>query len=194
MWANDLWATAGGSPGNRGVHGSSSSMPKRSKIHPAARVPLSESEQVQAELLARLGRRQHREDALELLADGVDQADLHGLRVALTSSIAGDDAAKTRWGVSVGSIESARKRVRARALEDGALWIVVAWETSSWCPHQNIFLAAPGAELSNGCMAWRSGSGVDPSLVVRRHPLPVDEDLAGRPLRLLLASRRATEP
>ncbi len=125
---------------------------------------------MQAELLARLGHRQHRLDALELLAEGADEGDLDDLRVALTSSLAGDDATRTRWGASVGSIESARRRVRARALEDGALWVVVAWETSSWCPHQNIYLAAPGAELSNGCKAWRSGSGVDPSIVVRRFP------------------------
>lgn len=131
---------------------------------------------MQAELLSRVGHRQHREGALELLAEGADEDDLHDLRVALTSSIAGDDAA-WRWGpTSEHGIELARKRVRARKLEDTALWVVICWATAADYPRQNIYLAAPGSELQNGCKAWRAGSGVNPSITVRRRPLLIEED------------------
>lgn len=155
-------------------------MPKRSILQPPIRVPLSESERAQATILSRWGiHLAIRQEAAELLDLGADPDGLRDLRVAVTSSLCGDQAAMKRWGASSPhSIDLARKRVRH--LVDGALWLVIVYETGAWRgPGEHVsFLGVfcenppPGSGL-----AYLPGSLGDPRIRVQRYPDPVQEEL-----------------
>lgn len=152
-------------------------MPRRSKILPQARVPLSETERACAEVLAALGRKHLREDALRLLAEGAPEHDLHDLRRVVTTSLCGHKTAQGRWGAfTARALELAADRVRH--LQDSALWVVVVHETGDW--------RGPGEHVSYlGCIWGPPGSGLawpcgwlgDPNIKVRRYPEPKQLDL-----------------
>lgn len=153
-------------------------MARRRSIHPPPKVPLSESEQVQARLLSRWALRLAvRQEAADLLLHGADPDQLHDLRVSCTAALCGPDAA-WQWGVtSTTAIEQARRRVREAGLVDTALYLAVLYDTGLTAPPPTylghmIFEHVPGAGL-----AWPPGSGVDPTIKVQRWPEPEQMEL-----------------
>lgn len=144
---------------------------RRSQIHAPPKVPLSESELVQARMLSRWAiRLAVRQEAQDLLENGATPDHLHDLRLSCTASLCGPDAA-WRWGVtSLHAIDLARRRVRQAGLIDGALYLAVLYDTHRSAPPP-IFLGG-GSGLGSSGLAWPCSSMVDPSIVVRRYPEP----------------------
>lgn len=147
-------------------------MVKRSRIHPPKKVPLSESELVQARMLARVATRlQVRQDAAELLEHGADPDDLMDLRISTTTSLCGHTVAQERWGASSAeACRLAQRRVRKAGLVDSALYLAVLYATHKTAPLP-LYLSG-GSGLGEPGLAWSPGSMVDPSILVKRHPEP----------------------
>lgn len=90
-------------------------MPKKKSYHQQKRVPLSESEQVQARMLSRWAiRLAIRQEAAELLEIGADPDHLADLRISTTTSLCGDRVAMTRWGVASPGVVDGHSRGSAR--------------------------------------------------------------------------------
>jgi hypothetical protein len=120
-----------------------------------------------------------REEAQLLLDEGADPDYLRDLRISCTSALAGDEAAMY-WGASVTPLVcvQAKRRVREAGLVDGALYLAVLYVAAKTAPPP-IYLGS-GSGLGGGPgdgLAWSPGSGVDPSIRVRRYPDPVQGDL-----------------
>lgn len=154
---------------------------RRSPVHPPPKVPLSPSEAVQARLLSRWATRlQVRQDAAALLEDGADPDALADLRVSCTTSLCGHTVAQERWGAS--SLEACRlaqRRVRAAGLVDGALYLAVLYSVGKDAPPPTYLGTGSGwgEGFPGSGLAWPPGSGVDPSIRVKRWPDPVQEEL-----------------
>lgn len=143
-----------------------------------AKVPLSSSEQDQARLLAACAiRLAVRQEAQELLDQGADETDLRDLRISCTTSLCGHRTAMVRWGASsLAACESAQKRVRARGLVDGALYLAVLYAVGKTAPPP-LYLSGGSGLGGEGGLAWAPGSGVDPTIRVHRHPPAVQCEL-----------------
>lgn len=81
-----------------------------------------------------------------------------------------------RFGVaSLGACEQAQQRVRRRGLVDGALYLAILYNVGKDAPPP-IYLSG-GSGLGGSGLAWTCGSGVDPSIPVRRFPPAVQIEL-----------------
>lgn len=124
-------------------------------------------------------RLQIRQDAAALLDEGADEADLRDLRISTTTSLCGHTVAMRRWGVSSEkACHDAQKRVRKAGLVDSALYLAVLYCTHKDAPPP-LFLSG-GSGLSGAAgegLAWAPSSGVDPTILVRRFPPPIQEEL-----------------
>lgn len=150
-------------------------MARRSKVHPAAKVPLSESEKVQAKLLSRWAiRLAIRQEAAALLENGCDPDHLADLRVSTTTSLCGHAEAMKRWGVSSAeACRLAQKRVRDAGLVDSALWLAILYDTGTTAPPPTYLGTGSGwVDVPGAGLAWSPGSGVDPTIRVQRWPDP----------------------
>lgn len=149
-------------------------MPRKRPFHQAKKVPLSDSERVQAKMLSKWAiRLAIRQEAQLLLDQGADENYLHDLRIGTTTSLCGHETAMRRWGASSAeACRRAQKRVREAGLVDTALYLSVLYNTGKDAPPP-IFLGSRSG-IDDGVLgaglAWSPGSGVDPSIRVRRYP------------------------
>lgn len=150
---------------------------RRSPGTPPARVHLDEGEQAAARHLVLHGLRHLRASAQALLEEGADKDQLADVRLVITASLAGDAVVMARFGADIKSIEKAAKRIRTAGLQDTALWCTVVHATANRYKPSMSFLGYGGAELRQGCTAWRPSSRVDPTIPVRRRPSPHQLDM-----------------
>lgn len=159
--------------------GSPFEMARRSRIHQPPKVPLSPSEAEQAKLLSRWATRLAvRQDAAALLVDGADPDALADLRISTTTSLHGAEVAMQRWGASSAeACRLAQRRVRARGLIDGALYLTVLYCTHKDAPPPLYLGCSSGLSGDGEGLAWSPGSQVDPTILVKRFPEPKQEEL-----------------
>jgi hypothetical protein len=141
---------------------------------------LSESEQAQARLLAHCATSLAvRQEAQQLLDQGADEAHLHDLRVSCTTSLCGHAMAMERWGApSLESCHRAQRRVRAAGLVDGALYLAVLYDVGRTAPPPLYLGSGSGlGGLPGDGLAFPPGSGIDPTIRVRRYPPAVQLEL-----------------
>lgn len=81
------------------------------------------------------------------------------------------------WGHTVTPLVcvQAKRRIREAGLVDGALYLAVLYAVGKTAPPP-IYLGS-GSGLGGEGLAWTCGSGVDPSIPVRRFPEPVQAEL-----------------
>jgi hypothetical protein len=87
------------------------------------------------------------------------------------------------WGASVTPLVcvQARKRVREAGLIDSALYLSVLYTIGKTAPPPLYLGGGSGIDSVPGSgLSFPSGSGVDPTIRVRRFPDPVQEGSVGR--------------
>lgn len=121
-----------------------------------------------------------RQEAQLLLDEGADPDALADLRVSTTTSLCGAPVAMQRWGASSAeACRLAQRRVRERGLVDSALYLAVLYSVGQDAPPPTYLGTGSGwgEGFPGSGLAWPPSSGVDPTILVKRWPDPVQEEL-----------------